>query len=93
MSNQSTNGGIGLTTILFLIFLTLKLTNNIDWSWWWVFSPLWIPIALVLFIFIFILIVHFYILHILEKVLIILSKNIVKKFKLLKPWQILEYKY
>jgi hypothetical protein len=55
MSNQSTNGGIGLTTILFLIFLTLKLTNNIDWSWWWVFSPLWIPIALVLSIFVFIL--------------------------------------
>ncbi|MDR2624955.1 MAG: hypothetical protein LBC37_01320 [Zoogloeaceae bacterium] len=25
---------------VFLIFLTLKLTGVIDWSWWWVFSPL-----------------------------------------------------
>lgn len=38
----------GLTTVLFLIFLILKLTNNIDWSWWWVTSPLWIPLVLVL---------------------------------------------
>ena len=37
-----------LGTILFLIFLVLKLTDNIDWSWWWVTSPLWIPILFVL---------------------------------------------
>lgn len=30
----------GLFTVLFLIFLILKLTNYIDWSWWWVVSPL-----------------------------------------------------
>jgi len=41
------NKGLGFGTILFLIFLTLKLTNNIQWSWLWVFSPLWIPIVLV----------------------------------------------
>lgn len=29
--------------ILFLIFLILKLTNHIDWSWLWITSPLWIP--------------------------------------------------
>ena len=28
--------------ILFLIFLVLKLTKQIDWSWWWVTSPIWI---------------------------------------------------
>ena len=50
MSNN-TNSGIGFTTILFLIFLVLKLTNNIDWSWWWVFSPFWIPVVLVAVIF------------------------------------------
>jgi hypothetical protein len=44
MSNNSSSNGIGLGTILFLIFLTLKLTNTIDWSWWWIFSPLWIPL-------------------------------------------------
>jgi hypothetical protein len=32
-----------LDMILFLIFLVLKLTDNIDWSWWWVTSPLWLP--------------------------------------------------
>ena len=39
-----------LGTILFLIFLVLKLTNNISWSWWWVTSPLWIPIASIILI-------------------------------------------
>lgn len=33
-------------TISFLVLLTLKLAKVIAWSWWWVFSPLWIPIAL-----------------------------------------------
>lgn len=37
-------------TILFLIFLVLKLTGNIDWSWWWVFSPFWIPLLLLILI-------------------------------------------
>lgn len=27
--------------LLFLLFLTLKLTNVINWSWWWVTAPLW----------------------------------------------------
>lgn len=36
---------IGLMTILFLIFLVLKLTGNIDWNWIWVLSPLWFSFA------------------------------------------------
>lgn len=44
---KSTSNGIGLPGVLFLIFLILKLTGNIDWSWWWVTSPLWIPLFLV----------------------------------------------
>ena len=43
VNENKSNGGIGLGVILFLIFMTLKLTDNIDWSWWWVTSPLWIP--------------------------------------------------
>ena len=39
--------GLGIGTILFLIFLVLKLTNFIDWSWWWITAPLWIPIVVV----------------------------------------------
>lgn len=33
--------------ILGLIFITLKLTGVIGWSWWWVLSPFWIPILVV----------------------------------------------
>ena len=36
--------------LLFLLFLGLKLGNVIDWSWWWVFAPLWVPLALVVVI-------------------------------------------
>jgi hypothetical protein len=46
--NKETNSGLGLEMILFLIFMTLKLTGNITWSWWWVASPLWIPVLLVM---------------------------------------------
>jgi hypothetical protein len=45
-SKSSSSSGIGLTGVLFVVFLVLKLTGNIDWSWWWVTSPLWIPLAL-----------------------------------------------
>lgn len=51
MSNKSTSGSIGLGTVVFLIFLVLKLAGIgqvANWSWWWVTSPLWIPIVLVL---------------------------------------------
>ena len=40
-------GGLRFGTILFLIFLVLKLTNAIGWSWWWVTAPLWIVWAFV----------------------------------------------
>jgi membrane protein YdbS with pleckstrin-like domain len=40
------SSGISLTMVLFIVFLILKLTNNIDWSWWWVTSPLWIGFAI-----------------------------------------------
>lgn len=48
--SKSNNGssGIGIPIVLFIVFLVLKLTDNIDWSWWWVTSPLWIPVGLVL---------------------------------------------
>ena len=46
-SNTSTNGGIGFFTVLFFIFLVLKLTDVITWSWWAVTAPLWAPTLLV----------------------------------------------
>lgn len=39
---ETTNGGVGIIGLLFLVFLVLKLCKVIDWSWWWVTSPLWI---------------------------------------------------
>lgn len=33
---------MGFTGALFLVFLVLKLTGYITWSWWWVTAPLWI---------------------------------------------------
>lgn len=33
--------------LLFLLFLGLKLTGYIDWSWWWITAPLWVPLAIV----------------------------------------------
>lgn len=41
------SNGLGIPGLLFIIFLVLKLTNNINWSWWWVTSPIWIPIIMV----------------------------------------------
>ncbi len=32
--------------LIFIIFIILKLTNVITWSWWWITSPLWLPIAI-----------------------------------------------
>lgn len=49
MSNStSTSSGIGFTGLLTVLFVGLKLTHHIDWSWWWVLSPVWISLGLVL---------------------------------------------
>jgi hypothetical protein len=50
MQKRSSGGCSSLPILLFFIFLVLKLAGAIAWSWWWVFSPLWLPGALVLFI-------------------------------------------
>ena len=42
---MTTNNGIGLGWIFFIVFLVLKLCNVITWSWVWVCSPIWIPLA------------------------------------------------
>ena len=54
MSNKNKNneksGGIGFCGLLAIAFIVLKLCGVITWSWLWVLSPLWIPIALALLI-------------------------------------------
>lgn len=46
--NSTSSGGIGFAGILTIVFITLKLTKYIDWSWWWVLSPVLIPGAVVI---------------------------------------------
>ena len=41
-------GGPGLGTLLTVLFIGLKLTDHIAWSWWWVLSPIWIKFLLIL---------------------------------------------
>lgn len=50
MSNNETKVTIQypIFGILGLIFITLKLTGHIAWSWWWVLSPFWLPFALII---------------------------------------------
>jgi hypothetical protein len=42
------SGGIGFAGLLAIVFIVLKLTKVITWSWWWVTCPLWLPWAIVL---------------------------------------------
>lgn len=37
-----------MSNLLTLLFVYLKLTNQIDWSWWWVTVPTWGPYVLAL---------------------------------------------
>jgi hypothetical protein len=51
-SSSSTSGGIGFVGLLTIAFIVLKLTHFIDWSWWWVLSPLWITTGVVAAVFV-----------------------------------------
>jgi hypothetical protein len=42
---------------LTILFIGLKLTDNIDWSWVWVLSPLWIPLVFILVVLMFVAVV------------------------------------
>lgn len=49
-SHTSSNSGIGFVGLLTIVFIVLKLCNVIDWSWWWVLSPMWISIIVMILI-------------------------------------------
>jgi hypothetical protein len=40
-TSSSSSGGIGFGGALTILFIALKLLGQIDWSWWWVLSPIW----------------------------------------------------
>jgi len=50
--SKETNTTIGgsASTLLGITFIVLKLTNVINWSWWWVLSPFWIPLSIAILI-------------------------------------------
>lgn len=49
-NNNGLTSGSLLTTLLLVLFIGLKLCDKIQWSWWWVLSPIWTPLGLVLVI-------------------------------------------
>jgi hypothetical protein len=49
-TRSSTSGGLGLGGALFILFLGLRLTGHIDWAWYWIAAPLWIPLGIALLV-------------------------------------------
>ena len=45
-SSSSSSGGISFTGALTILFIGLKLGHVINWSWWWVLSPIWISLLI-----------------------------------------------
>ena len=59
MNNEkTTSSGIGFGSALLLTFIILKLVGVIDWSWWWVLSPIWIPVVLLMAVSILLFVVY-----------------------------------
>ena len=44
--SDKTNKGITFLELLTIVFIALKLIGLIEWSWWWVLSPVWIPLLI-----------------------------------------------
>ena len=53
------SGGLGIAEILTLIFIILKFTGTLQWSWIWVLSPIWITLALIVVLIIFAAVIGF----------------------------------
>ena len=49
-SSTTTSSGIGFSGLLAILFIALKLTGYITWSWLWVLAPIWIPFVIVVFV-------------------------------------------
>ena len=42
--------GLNLGEVILVVFIILKLTKVIDWSWWWVLSPIWLSLIVIVLI-------------------------------------------
>ena len=47
---MESKNGISFAGLLAIVFIVLKLVGIIDWSWWWVLSPIWISALVALVI-------------------------------------------
>ena len=52
-NNNARSGGIGFFGLLGIVFITLKLCGVIDWEWWLVLAPIWVPMAIALIVLLF----------------------------------------
>lgn len=59
MKENKQQGGIGFLGLLTILFIGLKLTGYINWSWVWVLSPIWLPLAIVILGFVLFLVFRF----------------------------------
>lgn len=46
--SNGSSSGIGFFGLLGVLFIGLKLTGHVEWSWLWVLSPLWLPLSVLL---------------------------------------------
>ena len=51
MNNKTKQGGLGIVSVLTIIFVVLKLLGVIRWSWIWVLPPIWISAVIVVAVF------------------------------------------
>ena len=51
MDNKAKQGGLGIVSVLTIVFIVLKLLGVIQWSWIWVLSPIWISAMIVVAVF------------------------------------------
>ena len=51
---------LGFLDVLTLVFITLKLTDVINWSWWAVLSPIWVQLVLIIITVIVLLILKYF---------------------------------
>ena len=51
MASSDSGGGFGFFTVVGIVLVTLKLVGTIDWSWWWVLAPFWLPFGFLLVVF------------------------------------------
>ena len=47
---NNTFGGVGMSGLLQVAFIVLKLCGIIDWSWWWVLAPTWCVFAILVLV-------------------------------------------